>query len=450
MQKRLYLKILSLICCGISAILTIQLTLTLADTMFEKIVSGLMGFCLEVGVFVFIRLYKEEKGWIKLFYITLSLLLFHVSIFGSMCYLINRNNVIKNEQLISSEGFRLAKQSEEIAKDNRNINKGLLDTKKTELNNVKSSFESEIASINTASQQKINGLQAQKNSLPRNYLTQKNNIQLKINKEISNTQAKLEEINKKMRESLNSKSSELSTVASKLETNVINDTSLKEITVQKDYEKGYLGFAVMYENWTIKGVDKTVFIIEMILAYLLGLTGLGYFIPIYNKQAKPSSTLLGSKDPSEFTQENTQEFTQAPKQFTIKKKSSKGITNEYTQSENLEPTLMSAPQYGTSEIITTNTSPIHIEPKKIIGFKKEVEEVSSKVEMTDKNVIAFIEMMFETATDNECTGYRKLSRMVGIKEGKGRQIFESLKQNGAIKVINGTTTIIKKKEDIKL
>lgn len=51
--------------------------------------------------------------------------------------------------------------------------------------------------------------------------------------------------------------------------------------------------------------------------------------------------------------------------------------------------------------------------------------------------------MEETQCDTYCVGYRKISKLAGLTDSKGRQIFEYLKQVGIIETTSKGTKIIK-------
>ena len=68
----------------------------------------------------------------------------------------------------------------------------------------------------------------------------------------------------------------------------------------------------------------------------------------------------------------------------------------------------------------------------------------------DDEAKKYLKVMYETAQNKKCIGYKKISELAGIKESKGRNIFEYLKLTNAIQKVDGSMTIKKNRDEVAI
>jgi hypothetical protein len=108
----------------------------------------------------------------------------------------------------------------------------------------------------------IKSLTESKNALPKDYLTQRKNIQNKIDKAVSESQTKVQKVNENLRTALGAKNTELSQIANKIESQEVTQENTQSVVVQKQHTKGYLAFASALANWDVHGESLIIFIIQ--------------------------------------------------------------------------------------------------------------------------------------------------------------------------------------------
>lgn len=102
-----------------SGIISYMLMITLCDTIFEHILAFGMTFVLQYSSFYcFDKAIKEKNLMKKLLSSTLAILLFLISIVGTISFQFGIQNNAKNEQMINSDGYRIAQENREIKKKN--------------------------------------------------------------------------------------------------------------------------------------------------------------------------------------------------------------------------------------------------------------------------------------------------------------------------------------------
>ena len=80
----------------------------------------------------------------------------------------------------------------------------------------------------------------------------------------------------------------------------------------------------------------------------------------------------------------------------------------------------------------------------ISEFEELIFEKNNETDIiSDINIKKYRNIMEKTHNNTYCIGYRKISKLVGLKYSQGRQIFEHLKQIGVIKTTKKGTKIIK-------
>ncbi len=414
--------------------------------------------CKGISFFNYVR--AKSKSWLILW-----LSLMFISMVGNMCFLSigaikNENNKLVFEDVKSKK----ASLEEQIAYKKADKTK-----KETEKNNINSSINKDKEENNN----KFNNLNLEANQLQSKLDAKNKELKDAVKKKYAKTPDIIKKeistitnnLNKKIVARDNLKGTDTSAIVSadnKLneidsEINILqSQANAISISDASPTKKG-AGIETLFDYLGIEW-KFTKFLMLLFISFIFELSICAFYLnskDLRLRDIKKPSTPLGSKNPSENNPENTQVNNPTPKRILHYKISPKPkITNEYTQAQST--TQDNTIQYGTSDIITTNTNPIHIETKKIIGFKKEVEAPKEVKKLLNEHVLAYLDVMYDTAINNECIGYKKIGKMVTAKgkvkitDSKAKNIHGFLCEYGAIKIINGTTTIIKTKEEIKL
>ena len=399
MQKKVILRVLSYFAFVITSVFTALLMLTSANTLLEQVLSVGMAVVMQASSFIFMQLYVSEK---KRFYAALSGVLFLISIFATLCLQVNQLNILQNEALVQSDEYKRGEEAKKLTAENRAINISLLDEKKNEKADLEKQLEERINSVKASFENKINTLEQQKNALPRDYLTQRKNVDSKIIKEQNNLQKELGKITEENIKLLESKSKELDTVSDKINAVATVGTVPSTIVSNKKIEKGFLGFVTMIETWNLGTREILILVIGVILATAFELTAIALYVASNNIVEGKKKLILEDK----------------PKEIAPTPPVIKDIKKKSTATEN----------------------------------KVKIREVEVKIEddeITDLDIQKYLKVARKTATESgRCIGYKKIGELAGIKNAY--KIYNHLRAKGIIKIENNNAYIERIRKDEKL
>ena len=124
-----------------SGIISYMLMITLCKTWFDYILAFAMTIVLQASSFYFFdKAIKEKAPRSKAFSSTLAILLFLISIIGTISFQFGIQNNIQNENIINSDAYR-------IAQDNREIKKKSVSAKEQQIEEARSDLQAQINSI---------------------------------------------------------------------------------------------------------------------------------------------------------------------------------------------------------------------------------------------------------------------------------------------------------------
>ena len=254
--------------------------------------------------------------------------------------------------------------------------------------NLVASKEQEIEDIKTLYNSQIEELKKDKESKPSNYITVKDNIQ----KEINNKQTELAN-------QLNARNTELLTLTNNVnETSIINTQNVEILDT-----KGYLPLLTTLSKWFDIDLTILTLAIQSLFAIFFELTAIGLHIASNEEVAKPLHAKVTKK--------------------------------------------VDAPTHAKVTQNLPKTKPIlkPVQAKRTIGFN------ANRIDnVTDIEANKYIETMYNTANDSKCKGYKSISKLAKVSESKGRNVFEYLKATKVIGNIEGRTTILKNRNEVKI
>jgi hypothetical protein len=384
--------------------------LTNARTPLEQYMSVAMAVVMQVSAYIFYYLWKRQKG-----YKILASVGIMVSIFGTICFSINQSNSIRNEQMLESNGFKQMQEAKKLTEDNRNVSKSILDEKKKDSSiiessrnarilDIKSSYSEKIAEIERTYDSRIKGLEQQKNTLPKDFITkrneltgkvsvQKSELAQKILLQKSELAQKIEQINTEFDKRAEQNNNEIGTLLTSVVSEKKDTNDVKAIG-EKKAERGYVGFSETINNWDIAGTELISLIIAMLLAFAFEYLSMGLF-------SYCLSIFQLKKNTAPITPPENKKY----------------IPKIESKKEN--------PFRHGIKLVHTNKKPI---PVMIVD---------------DEKTKKYIKSMLELAKGDIAPGYLAITRHAKLKAGEGRNIFEALKHQNKIKVIDGKTTIMK-------
>jgi len=265
-----------------------------------------------------------------------------------------------------------------------------LSNQKELIADMKASRESLILSYN----EQVESLVSQKNSMPENYITRKAQVDTKINAVKQELSDKLEMLNN----SLITQSNELKE---------LNNTNI--VTTNLRYTKGYLGISSIIADFFNINKELVVLFIQFVIAVTFEATAV-----VLHVSLNPLDIIENKKE---------RVFKNA--------KIRKGVLDIHRSNRPRNDNTSSG------EIMAIP----NVDLKKKEISPKKIETKSYKI--SDIDVKKYRNAMEQTQSDTYCVGYRKISKIAGLTDSKGRQIFEHLKQIGIIETTQNGTKIIK-------
>jgi len=128
-----------------SGIISYMLMITLCKTWFDYILAFAMTVVLQASSFYFFdKAIKEKARWSKALSSTLAILLFLISIIGTISFQFGIQNNIQNENILNSDAYRIAQENREIKKKSVSVKEKQIDEAKANLNAQLKSIDSSI------------------------------------------------------------------------------------------------------------------------------------------------------------------------------------------------------------------------------------------------------------------------------------------------------------------
>jgi hypothetical protein len=244
-----------------SGIISYMLMITLCKIWFDYVLAFAMTIVLQASSFYFFdKAIKEKAHWSKAFSSTLAILLFLISIIGTISFQFGIQNNIQNENIINSDAYR-------IAQENRNIKQNAVSAKEKQIEEAKVNLNAQINSIDESISE-YRRLEKAQNQL---YTTRI----AKLNKEKNKLRA---EFSDKI-QILNNQLIDLSNKAS--EDFVINTD------VKMSATKGYLPLMEAFSEWLGIDIKILTLIFQSFIACVFECTAI--FLHIEDvKQTKPN------------------------------------------------------------------------------------------------------------------------------------------------------------------
>ena len=318
-----------------------ELATTLASNKYDYYLSGVIVTVMQASSFYFfVKARKTTKR--KTTYVILSVLLFGISILGTLVYQFNMHSKAQNENYFESDAYKSKKERRELAKK------------------FISNLEADKKAITSTTERQIKNLESKINKLdPREYVTKVQQLNDSINSLIEKRDKNIQKIN----ENIKGQNKELS---------LTDVSSSTEITIQGT--KGYLSFTKKVGKWLDVEPSVLALLIQFFIAVVFEFTAIGTHLAADEERGNLSKK-----------QNNRQE----------------SIVN-------------TAKQRKQNNDVTEN------------DIKKFFDEMNS-----NKDSKGYLKK-----------SYKKIAKEnLGFKESKARKIYEQLKEEGKIKVVNGNTKI---------
>lgn len=387
MEKKLLYKVLSYLGFITSAIFTYLSYVNESSIMFDKVLACCMTLCTQGGSFIFFYHATQKK---KKAYMIMAILLFLLSIYATTDYQAKKQDNTSRKDYANSEEYNQSKLQKQLVLENRTI--AIADKKILE-DDIKS-VRTDIKSVKSRYNTQINSLVTEKSKVKANWRKEQIDIEIRnLNKEM-NTIIKTKET---LLESKINEAKDINTTVNLNEYNV-NDEVIIKISSSSmgiiSRFKGWFGWDEMFLSFLQQVLFSIIFECTAIFFHLLSCES--QLSSITRKSEKP----LHSMD--------TQE--------------SKPVT-----------------QFKKADLKVVKCSP---KPRKAIS--------PTITNIDDDEARKYLKVMYETAQNKKCIGYKKISELAGIKESKGRNIFEYLKLTNAIQKIDGSMTIKKNRDEVAI
>lgn len=243
-----------------SGIISFMLMTTLCNTYFDYILAFAMTVVLQASSFYFFdKAIKEKKPVKKFFSSTLALLLFLISIVGTISFQFGIQNNIQNEMVTNSDSYRIAQENREIKKKN-------VSNKERQIETLESNLAAQIATLDESIAE-YRRLEKAQNQLYTFRISQ-------INKEKTQLRAdfagKMDNLN-----------NELSSLSQQASTDFKVDTNIELVAT-----KGYLPLMEALSKWF--GVDMIMLtlVFQSFIACIFELTAIYLHIEDISAQSR--------------------------------------------------------------------------------------------------------------------------------------------------------------------
>jgi hypothetical protein len=400
---------------GISSILTGAFFYSTSEGPFGWVMV-MVGVCLDFGKFAFPALaafsYNKEK-FISLFaYSLLTIACVLTSFFASMAFDLNANNAIKNETVTNSDAYK--RQNALFNTTNTSIEK-----LRKDIANMKANKNIEVAAA-------VEGLKSQKNSLPKDYVTRKNQLQSQIDNKEAITKSKIEQ-------DIKEKENEL-----KLKENKLPAVQEGFSTVGKDISPTKGAYALA--QWmSAANPDGTIGIMNLIKNILIELVAIAFSMAFGSLMGKIKQEEKHI-DEIQHTQHTHQE-TYMPQQMHSNQQDVV-ILKAGEMTTNNTNTNVGKHTFREYDPITNN----EIREKKI-GFVHEPSNLATELlnnpKLNKELVKKYFDWMIKNKIgENISRGYKVIADGIEIDYETARKIKGYLEQEGILEVV-GNRTIIK-------
>jgi hypothetical protein len=385
-NKQVYI-IISVLAYVVSACSTLILLTSMATTRYEFIIAIIITIIFEpTKAITFMKIFKSHKSSVvKNITITLWVILLSASIIASTGFMLNMEGKQANKALTESEKYKEIVTKKELLKNN-------IDMKK-----------SEVEKLIQDKQSVIEDMTANKNKLPSNYISVKDEIQQKINKENASRQG-----------IINDKNTEIDNL-----TKEYNNTTFDNITVEAT--TGYQRLFGIIAKPLAMTAEQVSFIFFFIV---LGITPeliANVFFYYYNEEKKstPLSPVSSFKNPR-----ITQSYDNKLKaKIGFDSSSSKAIGESEQYNDNNDENK-------------TNENEVNKGSDPAIGESEHVNEEQIK---------EYLKCIKSNSKKGICPGKKEISRMTGITKDTCEKIDAVLKDKGVLQLsANGKRTEIVK------
>ena len=365
MNNKYLLKTLSNLAFIVSAIFTIKLMLGNTIGFINSILIVLMSIIFEFSKCFFlyktIESSKTNKA-IKSISIIITLFLFCISILASLSFLQNETNKNKNKAITKSDSYKLQLQAKEQLKD-------LYDTKKEQIKVIQEQTKEQILALSN-----------QRDSMPSNYITKKQEVNDKIQAIKEESNKMITKVNRQMEENLKEQRKEID----------IKGVEMNSI-------KGYTAFLkVVSENISSEDTKYSVEQLEIVLFSMISIVFEFVAVLLYYYNKKEDVLSLRNENSSFKTQEETYDILQADASM-LRKENKIGFNVENI------------------------ATPIKTQLK----TQLEIKQYTTK----NKNVI---KKYLRLKENNPSLGIKKISSELGVNEYQVKTIFGLLKNLGVI------------------
>ena len=382
-----------------SAMISFQLYTTNCNTIIDYVIASMTTIVLQSAGFIFYVVAKKEvdiaesRKKLRFAYFLLGL-----SIIGTVafqCALMNQNI---NEAHTESESYVEAKK-------NKELNTNLLEAKEKEIEAFETSHKNKIQTINNSIAEYKKLEKAQKNL----YTDRINEQNKNKNNEETSYQQELTKKNKELAELTKTATSPLSS---------------SNVSVEINYEKGYLPLAQYINQLTSVNIIVISLIFQTIFGVALEITA----IKLYSLSLDPNYKSNFSPDPTKK---------QLPKEPT------KPTTKPRIQLDNSEP------------LVSCKNPP---EPLRLKDFRDKSTRNSAKdsaKKFRNKEISDYLDAMYESAklinNDLVPDGYIKLSKKIkNMTPNKAYKIKSYLEELDIIKTVGAKTIILKNREEVAI
>lgn len=378
-------KVLAFLAYGISAISTGVFLVSMGSTFVERCMGLLITALFEPGKCVsFISIFKPCKNpIIKVATIVLWVVLEVGSVTASTAYMMNIDMKQQEKSTMNSTAYK------EVEAKKENIS-GLIQSKKDEVTKLQQDKESTIAKM-----------EADKEALPKNYLSAKAELQLKINQTSSTLQENIDKVNE-----------DILTL-----TNDLNNTSVTSVKAEPN--NGYtriftvIAGAISSSEEPVKAEHISLIFSFLIFGILPELMANIFYWYSKNHIEEPATTKV-----------------EGIKKFRIKPAGQDPVKDSPTSQKN--------------RISKWLQSMTPLNGKKQIGFHQEKDQNHlAKSDFTDDDLRIYIEYMLKNQKDDVSPGYLKIADETGLQRETARKIKGYLERTGTVKTEGSQTKILK-------
>ncbi len=361
----------------------------------------------------------------------LAVILVIISIVASAGFTIQQSNQLQNKQIKNSVEFKSVEQSREIQTQLFEAKKQEMEILKNQLTTIKDSGDKAV------------------NSLPKDYITAKQNTRNQTQKQLSSTQEKLSNV-----------SAELSNINNALLSPI--DTSKLKVKS----ESGYIALFEMIANilnkfntskekpFTSDGLLMAFFIfisavfeVLAVVLYILNrkvLSIIGFVISFLCTFLLMTSMAVGLEAIIIFAGMSV--VLDLSKMILMKIAFSDAVSNFSSSTPPIEnskqPISLKTPKaigLGTKEPVIAKKIGFDMPQKQPTTYK-----LKGTHDIKSDDIKKYIDYMNQTSTNDISKGYMHIAKNIGISADKGRKIKAYLEHENVIKVDGMTTKILKK------